>query len=240
MEKREGNYMTNVFALHIPAELEEDTFNHLLDHVSPEKRDKILRFRIREDAYRGLLADLLVRYILCTHHFIPLDEIQFQYNEYGKPYLPNYTNCNVNLSHSGEWVVCGTSVEPIGVDVEQQKPIDMEIAKHYFSTQEYTDLEMKSEGEEQLSYFYDLWTLKESYMKAVGKGLSIPLASFSIRKNLNGTIDFSEETPSKTNWVFKQYQLAPGYPVSVCSASNQFAEEVKMIRLDELIQYFIL
>ncbi|MBA4534784.1 4'-phosphopantetheinyl transferase family protein [Brevibacillus halotolerans] len=229
--------MTNVFALHIPAELEKDTFTRLLDHVSQEKREKILRFHRREDAYRGLLADLLVRYILLTHHFISKEEIQFEYNEYGKPYLP-YTNCNVNLSHSGEWVVCGTGIEPVGIDVEQQKPIEMEIAKHYFSKQEYTDLVVKSEGEEQLSYFYDLWTLKESYIKAVGKGLSIPLSSFSIRKNENGTIDFSEEIPSQTNWFFKQYQLAKGYPLSVCSASNQFAEEVKMIRVDELIQYF--
>ncbi|QOT00488.1 4'-phosphopantetheinyl transferase superfamily protein [Brevibacterium sp. JNUCC-42] len=230
--------MTNVFALHISTELAEDTFNHLLHHVSPEKREKIIRFRRREDAYRGLLADLLVRYILSEYHHIPKEEILFKHNEYGKPYLPNHTTCYVNLSHSGEWVVCGTGSMLVGIDVEQQKTIDLEIAKNYFSQQEYMDLLAKSEGEEQLSYFYDLWTLKESYIKAVGKGLSIPLSSFSVRKNENNTIDFSKDTPSRTNWFFKQYQLASHYPLSVCSASNLFAEEIVMIRMDELIQYY--
>ncbi len=68
---------------------------------------------------------------------------------------------------------------PVGVDIEKIRPIDFAIAERFFTASEYRLL-MDTAEQERLQLFYTLWTLKESYIKFVGKGLSIPLDSFAI------------------------------------------------------------
>jgi 4'-phosphopantetheinyl transferase len=110
-------------------------------------------------------------------------------------------NIHFNISHAGEWVLCAISNTEIGIDIELIQPIDLDIAKYYFSEVEYMDLQRK-EGAEKVSYFFDLWTLKESYIKARGMGLSIPLKDFCIRITHEG-ITFSGKEMNE-NWFFKQ------------------------------------
>ena len=79
----------------------------------------------------------------------------------------------------------------MGIDVEMIKPIDFKIAERFFSRDEYISLINQPE-EIKLMYFYMIWTLKESYIKTEGKGLSIPLNSFIIRiedNDISVTVD---------------------------------------------------
>ena len=57
--------------------------------------------------------------------------------------------------------------------------INMDIAKRYFHITEFNAL-LDCDPSVRLSRFFDLWTLKESYIKAVGKGLHLPLDSFAL------------------------------------------------------------
>ncbi|MGE2643814.1 4'-phosphopantetheinyl transferase family protein, partial [Escherichia coli] len=120
-----------------------------------------------------LIADLLVRSLIIRKYSISNEEIEFKNNLYGKPYLHNFSNFEFNVSHSGDWVVCAVDKFSIGIDVELIKPIEFEIAKSFFAEAEYNDL-LSIEPLRKLDYFYDLWTIKESYVKVLGEGLTIP------------------------------------------------------------------
>lgn len=102
---------------------------------------------------------------------------------------------------------------PVGIDVEQIKPIDIKISERFFSKQEFNKLLGKSYTERE-PYFYELWTLQESYIKAVEKGLSIPLDSFTIRIN--------------------------GGNITVCSKKNEFPQDINIIDVNELYNKFLL
>ncbi|MFE9275693.1 4'-phosphopantetheinyl transferase family protein [Paenibacillus glucanolyticus] len=161
--------MINVYAINIfSCKLNEIQYNNLLSCLQLDKQERIRRFHHRDDAIRTLIADLLVRSIISSELGIENQDVKFDKNEYGKPYLRSHQHFNFNISHSGKWVVCATSSYPIGVDIEYIKPIDFDIARRFFSYDEYRQLDMCNR-EQRLSFFYDLWTLKESYIKAIRK-----------------------------------------------------------------------
>ncbi|MFG0213636.1 4'-phosphopantetheinyl transferase family protein [Brevibacillus porteri] len=226
--------MIAIYALKCPAVMEKELFNRFLQALPEKKRERVNRFRNPADSYRALLADVLVRSLICEAYSISNDEIEYDFNAYGKPFLKSFPNFCFNVSHSGEWVVCATHDSQVGIDVEQICPIDLDIATHYFAPAEVEDL-LAKHPDEQLPYFFDLWTLKESYIKARGMGLSIPLQSFAIRKNLDQSIMISQND-SRDAWAFHQYEIDPDYKLSVCATTNQFAAQVVMKDLQDLYQ----
>lgn len=202
-----------------------------------EKRERIFRFHRYEDAQRALIGDTLVRYLLCKKLGIKNKELIFGVNEYGKPFLINSAHIEYNISHSGKWVTCSIDNLPVGIDIEQIKPIDMSIAERFFSKEEVKCLMSKCVVERE-AYFYDLWTLKESYIKAIGKGLSIPLDSFTIRIE-EGNITVCSIYESN-NYYFRQYYVDKDYKIAVCSRKNEFPHDVKAIDVNELYEEILL
>ncbi len=95
-------------------------------------------------------------------------DIHIVNNQYGKPYFHGISDQYFNVSHSGKWVVCGWCQYEIGVDVEVVKDIDINIAKRFFDKSEYEVITGKNIDEQKI-LFYDLWTLKESYIKYIGR-----------------------------------------------------------------------
>jgi 4'-phosphopantetheinyl transferase len=151
-----------------------------LTYLSQEKRARLHRFRHREDLIRGLMADLLLRSRIIEDLHMDNASIRFELNSYGKPRLSGVSNYHFNVSHSGDWVVCLVDNEPVGVDVERVQAFEEGIARSFFAEDEYRFvLEGAQERERQLR-FYRIWTAKESYIKAVGKGISLPLTDFSV------------------------------------------------------------
>ncbi len=226
-----------VVAVCLEDTLEEDKFERLLSYVSTEKRGRINRFLRHEDAERALIGDILTRSLICRRLEIKNRELIFGINEYGKPFLMNDEDIQFNISHSGKWVTCSLDYLPVGIDVEQVKPIDMNIAARFFSKLEWKDLLSKSILERE-TYFYDLWTLKESYIKAVGKGLSIPLDSFSIRIHEEDIWFHSLCEPN--NYYFKQYYIDRNYKMAVCSMNNEFPRDLGIIDSDKLCEEALL
>lgn len=211
--------------------------NHLISILPIEKQQRVRRYIHREDALRTVTADILSRSMICGSLNIKNDEIQLEHNEYGKPFLSDQHTLQFNNSHSGQWVVCALSQAAIGVDVEQISDIDLDIAKYYFSEQEYSDLYERAD-DWKLDYFFDLWTLKESYIKAAGMGLSLPLKSFTIRKN-NDAIVLDTQNEMK-HCFFKQYPIDSSYKMSLCAQNGeQFPEQVTIISFDELYEEFM-
>lgn len=225
--------MINVHAVNVNHRLGESTFEHLMLYIKPERQARIRTFHRLEDAQRILIADILLRIVICSELGIKNKDIVFDKNEYGKPFLENNHSFYFNISHAGDWVVCATHSSPVGIDIEQIQPISFDIAKRFFSEKEYIDL-MNIDDSQRLSYFYELWTLKESYVKAAGKGLFIPLSSFSIRLNNNY---IGIETENKfSDCFFKQYSIDSNHKLAVCGCVDDFSKNLIIKTLEEILK----
>src|SRR5271170_7638662 len=153
--------------------------------LAEDEKARAMRFIFERDrdrfiAARGILRDLLGRYIRCTP-----ETIDFAYGPRGKPAIASpgtRPDIRFNLSHSHSLAVItiGRGRE-VGVDVELVRTefAGEAIARRYFSVKEVAELsslsaELRTEG------FFLCWTRKEAYIKAKGDGLQIPLDSFDV------------------------------------------------------------
>ncbi|WP_124067751.1 4'-phosphopantetheinyl transferase superfamily protein [Clostridium sp. E02] len=152
--------------------------NQLQSHISLERRTKAMKYHFMEDKKRCICSERLIQYYLQTYAGIE-DKIDYGYNKFGKPFLMKYPNIHFNISHSGDWVIIGFSNHIIGVDIERVQKYEKEIANYCFTKIEKDYLYSAGESE-YLNRFVEIWTLKESYIKYIGKGLSIDMRSFSI------------------------------------------------------------
>lgn len=245
--------MITIQVLRIPTEpsavIPEAYWNLFLSCVSTERRAQAARFIHQADAYRSVIGEVLTRVALSEltgHH---IQELSFSRNAYGKPCLTLYPEIHFNVSHSGEWValISGGTGE-MGVDVEKIAPIDLQIAERFFSPMEnqyLTDIL----ADQQLHTFYRLWTLKESYIKAVGMGLSIPLDSFSIlpdnqqgkaisdvdglnKWNAVSHLDGQRDRP--TRYRFFSHLLDTQHMLAACSVRGILPSKPEIMKLDEL------
>ncbi|MGW5955813.1 4'-phosphopantetheinyl transferase family protein [Bacillus mycoides] len=207
----------------IPKNIGNHLFNQFSNLISNEKRERMKRLLNLCDINRTLIGDLLIRSLVCQKYKISNEEIRFIYNEYGKPFVENFSDFHFNISHSGEWVVCGTANFNVGIDIEKVSEIEaLKLANEFFSDEEFYDISSMN-SDEQINYFYDIWTLKESYIKTIGKGLYIPLNSFSIKKESRTLISY-KNIPK--DCYFRQYSIEPNYKISACATREEFPQDI--------------
>ena len=224
--------MVKVYALNLIDNMCNSKLLELASLISDEKRDRICKFIRAEDAQRTLLGELLIRSIITRELHISNQDIQFKYNKYGKPYIDDKYGFFFNISHANKWVVCATDCDHIGIDIEHIKDIDMNLARRFFSKEEYQDLS-NYDTPSSLDYFYDLWTIKEAYIKQKGKGLSIPLDSFTVKKTGAGfhVIGSGEKV------YCKQYSIDKGYKLSVCANNDLYQEDIAFENLSSVLSH---
>lgn len=220
--------MINIYIAKVPCLIDTYLYNEFLLQISTLKRKKIKKYTQTEDKYRTLMADLLVRYIIQTKLKIDNRNIAFNYNSYGKPYLYNHNGFFFNVSHSGNWVVCITHTNEVGVDIEKVQPIDIDIYEPIFKKEEFKDIIANNN---KLYRFYELWTKKESVVKFMGKGLSIPFKTFSVMEN---TIQNIKELDINYKIHFKQYRIGSEYIISGCATDECFPEKIEIVSFAEL------
>lgn len=225
--------MIEIYAININEAINnKEKLRDLLPYVSEKSIKKVNRLLHIKDKYRTLLGEILVRLVIAKRHSIANCDYKILTNNYGKPYLHNINNFEFNISHAGDWVVCAIDDTPIGIDVEKIKVINYsEIAQRFFAKNENRFLKDTSEHKK-LRCFFKIWTLKESYIKAVGKGLSIPLKSFDI--------DISEDDIKieVNNYVyyFKVYNIDETHQLSVCSEKSVFPKNVTFMSFDDIFK----
>ena len=205
----------------------------LISKLPPFSRELLKKYKRTKDKQRSLLGELLTRTILSKKLKIPAEQVIIEKSEKGKPYLVNNNDLHFNISHSGDWVVAAFASTEVGIDIENIKPVNFRIAERFFSKKEFAALEKKA-GKEKINFFFDLWTLKESYLKLLGKGLTKSLSSFTVIES-NREFSLKENNKDEMNDVFfKQYQIDKDYKLSVCSFSDKFCEELKILNFMEL------
>ncbi|NBD27025.1 4'-phosphopantetheinyl transferase family protein [Paenibacillus glycinis] len=208
----------------------------LMSLLTEENRNRVIRFRNWEDAERVIIADLMVRYLISQIRGCNINDIVIERDSYGKPFLQNMGQLHFNVSHSGNWVVCTIDSHVVGIDVEHIRPIEMEeLAWRFFSKEEYQDMVQKP-LERRLEYFYDLWTLKESFVKAEGKGLLIPLNHFTFKIQDNQVSVKHSNDEYNHRYFFKRYFIEDDYRMSVCGCTPDFPSEVQYLDRSFLFQ----
>lgn len=151
--------------------------------LEAEELKKAYRFHFLKDqknfiVSRGVLRTLVARYLN-----MKAPQVHFHYNKYGKPYLKDSSlKLQFNVSHSNGTVLLAFALNhKIGVDIEFIRPdfADIDIARHCFSSSEILTLSTLPDELKTIAFF-NCWTRKEAYIKAIGTGLSIPLNSFDV------------------------------------------------------------
>lgn len=220
--------MSNIYLVDIREKVPREVLETFECMLSERTKEKIKKFKFQEDYYRSLYGEILVRKIVSQQVGIRPEKINIDRNSFGKPYVKNLENIYFNISHAGDWVACVVSGSECGIDIERVGKVNLRIAERFFHKKEYAALINKTH-ENRIDYFFELWTLKESYIKYKGKGLYIPLNSFCITEK-RGNYKAESETEEV---VFTQYNWDSCYKIAACTKDQ--VQNIIKLGINELL-----
>ncbi len=206
--------------------LDDDTlFARCLQSVAPGRRQKVASLPSRSKQNDCLAAGIILPVALAYSGFN--GRISLGYNGFGKPRLVTPAGLFFNLSHSDGKIVCALSDGEVGCDVQR-----VGTAGYTKVMRRFTDGErafISGAGENAADMFFRLWTIKESYLKALGVGLSRPLDSFEVRFT-DGRARISDpETGGK--WNVWELSMDGGYKIACCGSAC--CESLTAVCLDD-------
>lgn len=194
--------------------------------LSADERERERRFRFEKDRDRFSITRTLVRTVLSRYEPVDPRDWVFTANAYGRPQIDcsrmGTANISFNISHTAGLVVLGvTRGRAVGVDVEKicARISPIETAKQAFSAMELAGLS-RLPAEQQLDRFFEYWTFKESYIKARGVGVSMPLDKFSIQLERDGLVDLEvapELDDDPRRWQFWQFRPGRTHMLALCA-----------------------
>ncbi|MBN1468465.1 MAG: 4'-phosphopantetheinyl transferase superfamily protein [Fusobacteriaceae bacterium] len=185
--------------------------------MSKNERKKVESFKFFEDRMRCATGKIISRIILSSYTKLEEHKLHITNQKYGKPYLENDNlgeSIHYNVSHSEELVLLVfTKLPLIGVDIEKMKDIPeyIEISKQFFTYSEYQNIKKKAKKE----FFYQYWTAKEAYVKALGEGLNKGLNTFEISGNY-----IFEQGKKLNNWEIIPIDFEENYFANIAVRSR--------------------
>lgn len=194
--------------------------------LSSDEIDQSDRFHKSDDRLRHIIARLVARRVLCRWMHCNDSKIQFDYGSHGKPFVqygPSF-----NLSHSGPSVVFAIAEGgELGVDIEYVKPL---VDLQAMATRVFSETEMKAytalpAGDRQRAFFR-VWARKESFIKALGTGVStnLQLISVSIDDTTGNALTSLEIAAAvKKPWWIQSIGLAGRAEAAVSLSTGQFS-----------------
>jgi 4'-phosphopantetheinyl transferase len=195
--------------------------------------DRFHRFHFDRDRVRFAIAHGNMRRILGAYLKQPPAGLRFKINPFGKPELiVAAPGIHFNLSHSHSIAVLAVSsgVE-VGIDVEDIRPIEPEVARSSFSPAELSALN-RLEGDQWLRGFYHCWTRKEAILKAEGVGLNFPLDAFDVSLVPGAPAELLATRPHLTlRCLWKLHDVSPAEGTAGALAAGSPHAEVACFRL---------
>lgn len=169
----------------------------------------------QHQAAHALLADALQEV-----YGLPMPDICI--GEHGKPWFPAHPEIQFNLSHCRGLVLCGLDAFPLGVDGERIRPLRTGALRRAFSPEEQQLVQNAPNPDKA---FFQLWTKKESLVKALGIGISYPLQSvaFLDLQPETGTLDCPQ-------WQFRQFLLEEQWVIACCGSIRTEMPERLLLR----------
>lgn len=194
--------------------------------LSEAERHRQQRFHFADDRKRDLVTRAMVRTVLSRYAAVAPADWAFSANAYGRPEIANRHDdaCGLsfNVSHTRGLIALGvTRHRALGVDVEHvsARQVAVAIADRFFSPTEVEALS-RVPPERWQDRFFEYWTFKESYIKARGMGLSIPLDRFSFHYPHERAVRIAIEPgldDDAGRWSFWQCRPMPEYLLAICA-----------------------
>ncbi len=188
--------------------------------LSDDEQARAARFRSPRDRDRFLASHAALRAILGRYARRSASELSFVVGPHGKPSLDGRPEVEFNLSHSGDLAIVAIAQGVrVGVDVELARPIaDRDaIVRRFFSPRERADFDALPEPIKP-DAFYRIWTCKEAYIKAIGKGLSEPLDRFSVSADPREParlVEIGGHAEAAARWTIRAIDVGEGYAAAV-------------------------
>lgn len=212
----------------------EEDYQQIHELLSPYRRQKIALLKHEQDKKRSLGAAATLDRALMEYG-LRERSMEYEIGRYGKPYLRDYPEIHFSLSHSGEYAICSIGREPVGNDIEKIKEGRLQVAQRFFSTQETAWIYRVDDRREQEERMFRIWTMKESFLKVTGFGMSLELNSFTIESRRDEKFFVDHHINGKT-YHLKEYNewmcgFDDRYRLAVCGVGAEFAKEPVMIRV---------
>ena len=190
--------------------------------LTPEEHARRARFMFARDRRQFLAARGMLRTLLSDYTGVPAGACVIETDRHGRPRLAGQSRIDFNLSHTrGMIAVAITGGLAVGVDVEgTARAWAPELPRRYFAPAEVEALEGLP-PDARHARFYEIWTLKEAYVKARGLGLAIPLTEFAMQVDENGgaSVSFDEGAGDRADrWQLHLETPDAGYRLAVAIA----------------------
>ncbi len=209
-----------LYHLNINSLKEEQPLEEWLKLVPDFIQEQVLRYRFEKDRLRVLGGKLLIKNAIQSMANLELD--QLQKTDKGRLFFKG-VDFDFNISHSGDKVVLVFSeTNRIGVDIELHRNIGYENFVRNFTPEEWDTIMSANDGKQQ---FFDFWAIKESVIKADGRGFEV-LSKTSIRKDQKVTVCDNKE------WLIEPIKVEDGY--SSCIAMDR-AEAIELVAVESEI-----
>jgi 4'-phosphopantetheinyl transferase len=213
-----------------PGQISSHSLNLLTAVLSPEEQHKIQQYKHKATQHIALISRGFLRIVLAKYTEQAANNLSFKRNKHGKPELvKNANNIRFNLSHNEQLIILSICVDDdIGCDIENpQRKISIEpLSRRFFAKQEHQQL-ITLNNTLQQQHFFELWTLKEAFVKATGIGIGLGLDSFYFEFNnkANQTapikVHFNEHYPLSTQQHWQCYQTTLSQQaLAICRASK--------------------
>lgn len=178
--------------------LTESEFELAFKQMSKERQEKCLRYKFADDRRRMAFGESLLRKLISDEYDVREEDVIIKNLPSGKPVAEvQGKNLCVSITHSGDYVACGVSDTPIGVDLEVMRQVSPLLLTKALNEEERAFV---SNSEDENLSFLKLWTAKEAYLKLTGEGLGglkkacvLPLMQMKEYKNLVLTELFTED-----------------------------------------------
>jgi 4'-phosphopantetheinyl transferase len=200
--------------------------------LSKDERQRSHTYHFERDARRFVTRRGLLRILLSQYCQQAPQDLQFHYNEYGKPFLTLEASLvSFSVSHSeGIGFYAVASGRGVGVDVECLRPLDHmeEIVLHYFSPPEQIEF-CQAPPALKPETFFSFWTRKEAYIKAKGQGLSYPLQEFAVTDLGQGSsswIPVADRSDPGTEWGMRDLAAPAGFKAALAAEGKDWAPKV--------------
>jgi 4'-phosphopantetheinyl transferase len=197
----------------------DDEVEALRALLSEDEADRAGRFHFQRDRTRFTVARATLRQILGSYLSLPPQLLRFEYNEFGKPTLSD-APLSFNLSHAGDVALYAVARgREVGVDIEavREGVGCEELAARFFSRGEAETL-LALPPEARTRAFFDCWTRKEAYVKALGSGLSQPLDGFDVSLAPGepaALLRSRADAREAARWTLRELSPGDGYAAAV-------------------------